>query len=557
MNEGPDRQWARNAQGKVQKLLAAMDVDRVVLVDDSVDVLNETQVRLAKLHKVGTRHWDRKSDYDVFFSEAWQASTPAERRLTQDAAVKKAPEMASAEIDVMRALFADVQWLAISPASWSEDPSVCLGEAGPGKSLVFFDRNLGNEGGPDGGAALLGEYLRSNESAAAVLLTSTIDAEHELEIPEDVTKAAGLSASEILIASKEHLTRDRSMEFVDFVRMSLTLESLQTIRGRVKDALELAHAEAIEKLVELHPRLIEDIVIRASRREGIWEVDTYLRIFEIFQRRALHEAATVQRDPKLMQAIADARRSAAIVHMDHDPSKQVVTELMAAENFASGELVNKAGLPLENGDLFEIDGKLFVLAVQACDLMFRDAGGGSRKQMVVARLLSLRWAVDGNPLQRGMELPPGLALVMNSSREKDEPDGAYVVDFALTRHLSLEVLDLCSFDPEGRARLDSRATEPPIPALVPGQHARFQSLFGKVAKSSRSKIRAPRSGRIYIDTQGDIPLKPRWSANNRVLRFDVRRIARLDTLHSAELLGTFAYDASRPVDLPPLDAVAT
>jgi hypothetical protein len=532
-----------------------MDVDRVVLVDDSVSVVSEPQVKLAKLHKVGATQWDRQGDYDDFFSASWQAASPLERRAAQDAAVKKSPELASSDIDVMRALFADAQWLAISPASWSEDPSACFGEAGPERSLVFFDRNLGSEGGPDGGAALLGAYLRSDRSGAAVLLTSTIDAGNELEIPDDVTKAADLPASEILIASKEHLTRDRCMEFVDFVRMGLTLESLRTIRGRVRDALEIAHTEAIKDLVDLNPRLIEDIVIRASRREGIWEVDTYLRIFEIFQRRALHEAATVQRDPKLIRAIADARRSAAIVHIDHDPSKQVVTELMAAENYTSGELVNKAGLPIENGDLFEIDGDFYILAVQACDLMFRDQGG-SRKQMVLARLLSVRWADDGQARERGMQLPPGLAMAMNSNLERDEPDGAYVVDFALTRHLSLEVLDLCSFDPSGRSRLDIRSEQPLIPPLVPGQHSRFKLLFDKAAKSSRSKIRTPRRGRLYLDTQGDIPLKPKWSAKNLVLQFDVRRIARLDTLHSTELLGTFAQDAARPVDLPPLDAVA-
>jgi hypothetical protein len=228
---------------------------------------------------------------------------------------------------------------------------------------------------------------------------------------------------------------------------------------------------------------------------------------------------------------------------------------MAAENFTSGELVNKAGLPLENGDLFEVEGDLYILAVQACDLMFRDGGGGSRKKMVLARLLPVDWAPDGQARQRGIELPPGLAMVMNATLEKDEPDGAYVVDFALTRHLSLEVLDLCSFDPTGRARLDCRVEEPPIPPLVPGQQARFQHLYEKAAKSSRSKTRSPRNGRLYVDTQGDIRLKPHWSSGNQILRFDVRRIARLDALHSAELLGSFAYDAARPVDLPPLDSL--
>ncbi len=418
MTEGAERKWARDAQGKVNKLLGEMDVKRVVLVDDGAYQVSGALVKASKPHKLGEAQWDRKGKYDDFFATTWEACTPAQRRMAQDAALKKAPEFATAEIDVMRVLFADVQWLTVSPLLWDEDPAFCLAEAGAAKSLVFFDRNLGNEGGPNGGAELLGNYLRSDNDARAVLLTSTIEAENELEIPGDVENAASLSAAQILIASKEHLTQERSMEFVDFVRMSLTLENLQTIRDQVERALQVAHAEAVEKLVNLHPRLIEDIVIRASRREGIWEVDTYLRIFEIYQRQALHQAATVQHDRRLLEAIADARRSAAIIHLDHEPSKQVVTELMAAENYASGALINKAGLPLENGDVFKVGTAFFVLAIQSCDIAFRDDGRGIRADTNYARLLPLAAIGDPEetPGKRQQQLPLGFAQLINDQR---------------------------------------------------------------------------------------------------------------------------------------------
>jgi hypothetical protein len=553
MSEAAEHDWAREAQGKVKKLLDEMGVKRVVLVDDGAYQVSKSLVELAQPYKLGEATWDRKGDYEPFFAGAWGACTPAQRRVAQDAAVKKAPELASADIDVMRVLFSGAQWLTASPQQWVEDPAACLSDAGPAGSLVFFDRNLGSEGGPDGGAALLGDYRRSDDSARAVLLTSTIEAEDELEIPGAVVSAAGLSSAEILIASKEHLTREHSMAFVDFVRMSLTLENLETIRDQVKEALQVAHTEAVSKLVSLHPRLIEDIVIRASRREGIWEVDTYLRIFEIYQRQALHEAATVQHDKRLLKAIADARRSAAIVHIDHEPSKQVVTELMAAENYASGELINKAGLPLENGDVFKSAGKYYVLAIQPCDIAFRDDARGIRADTKFARLLPVTPMQEPSkePSKRQQKLPLGFAqLIGDGEATAANP---YFVSLSQARHLSLEILDLCTFDAGGRARMDIRNPLPLVPLLTPGQTKRYGELHKKVAASSESKLDSEGPPIMHLNVEGDLPPSPHWHSQAQILRFDFQRVGRLAAEYSAQMLTSFSRDASRAAYAPSLE----
>jgi len=553
MSEAAEHDWAREAQGKVKKLLDEMGVKRVVLVDDGAYDSSKALVKLAQPHKLGEAQWDREGDYEAFFAGAWAACTPAQRRAAQDAAVKKAPELATADIDVMRVLFSDTQWITASPLHWEDDLAACLGEAGPAGSLVFFDRSLGDEGGPDGGADLLGDYLRSDDSARAVLLTSTIEAENELEIPGAVVTAAGLSAAEILIASKEHLTREDSMAFVDFVRMSLTLENLETIRDQVEKALQVAHAEAVDQLVSLHPRLIEDIVIRASRREGIWEVDTYLRIFEIYQRQALHRAATVQHDKRLLKAIADARRSAAIVHVDHEPSKQVVTELMAAENYSSGELINRAGLPLENGDVFKSGGKYYVLAIQPCDIAFRDDARGIRADTRFARLLpvSLMQEPGKLPSKRQQKLALGFAQLIGD--EAATAANSYFVSLSQARYLSLEILDLCTFDAGGWARMDIRNPLPLMPLLTPGQTKRYGELHKKVADSSKSKLGSDRRPIMHLNVEGDLPPYPHWHSKAQILRFDFQRVGRIAPEYSAQLLTSFSRDASRAAYAPSLE----
>jgi hypothetical protein len=450
----------------------------------------------------------------------------------------------------MRAIFGDVKWNAIDPDVWRAEPVVDEDEVA--QTLVFFDLDLGSKGGPYGGAELLRRYLDGSPDSQGVLLTSTVRAEEELDIPEPVAEAVGRQPGEVMLASKDHLTPERSAEFPDLVRRSLTFESLRTMRTQVVNSLQHGYDEALQRFEQLPLRAIEDIVVRASRREGVWEVDTYLRIFGILHREALYERVRGSGDAKLREAIAVARRVAQIVpHANYEPSKELVTELMASENYAAGSLINQAGLPIENGDVFDVDGDKYVLVMQACDLMFRDDGSGTRDDIVLARMLPIRWDSKGEPRQRGMRLPAGLSAAADPATARSEATGAYLVDFPAVRHLSLELLDLCSFDPQGRARIDTRQKSAPIPSLVPGQHERFADLAAKALKSARSQRAGGTS--IYLNTEGDLHSSRRWTSGTSILSFTLRRIARLGDLHSTELLNAFAQDASRPADLPPLD----
>ncbi len=551
MNGTAAADWPVAAKEFIGPLLKELAVTRVVLVDDEVGKVTPGVVKQAEVPQLGDVKWDRKKeDYEAFFEREWGGLDGAQQRLAQDRAIKKRPDLVAGEIDVMRAIFGDVKWSAVDPEVWRAES--VLGDDEIGQTLVFFDLDLGAKGGPQGGAELLRAHLDGSTDARGVLLTSTVRADEELEIPESVAQAVGRPAGEVLLASKDHLTRERSAEFPDLVRRSLTFESLRTMRTQVVAALQHAYGKALQRFEDLPLRAVEDIVVRASRSEGVWEVDTYLRIFAILHREALYQRVRGPGDTKLREAIAVARRVAQIVpHANYQPSEELVTGLMASENYAAGSLINEAGLPVENGDIFDVDGQEYIVIMQACDLMFRDDGSGVRDQIMLARILPVGWDPEGNARRRGAPLPPGLSAAVDPATARSEATGAYVVDFPAVRHLSLELLDLCSFDPRGRARMDIREKEAPIPPLVPGQHERFDDLAAKALRSARSK----RVGgtRIYLNTDGDLSVSPRWASNASILNFRLRRIARLGELHATELLNAFAQDASRPADLPPLD----
>jgi hypothetical protein len=541
-------EWAIRAQAALGSLLGDLGVTKVVFVDDQAYESEKVLVKQTQIPKLGAVIWDKIGEYADFVDAEWDGLDARARRDAHDRAIRKNPGLATRDLDVLGVLFPSTKFIAVDPQAWRDEGDELVPVAEVGETLVFFDLDLGVQGGPRGGAELLARYLDSYGEGKAVLLTREIPAEAELDVPPDLAQQLDRPEWEILIASKEHLTQDRVLEFVDYLRLSLTAPSLKAIRLGVRTALEGAHSTAVEQFNKMPLHAVQDIVVRTSRTEGIWEIDTYLRVFQILLRRALHGKVSENDNAELRAAISDARKAAELPAGDPAWSSKTIAELMAAENYSTGKVINEAGLPLENGDIFEIDGELLILAMQPCDLAFRDDGSGARKETRLARLLQIEQSEDWprNPAK----LPKGLyAATLGSSHGLEDP--GCVAKLKPIRHLSLELLDLCCFDADGKAQLDLDRTPPP--ALVPGQAERYQELRKLVVSSSLSRRSSKAGGRIFLDTNGDVSVKSRWTPGARRIRFSVRRVARLSAPHSAQLLTAFAHDVSRAAYDPPLN----
>jgi hypothetical protein len=541
-------EWATQAQTALTSLLNDLGVTSVIFVDDQAYESQKAVVQQVEIHKLGTATWDRKGVYSVFVDEVWDGLDLRQRREAHERAIRKDPSLAIRDLDVLPVLFPSTKFQAIDPEQWREEGDEMVSKAGVDETLVFFDLDLGSQGGPGGGADLLARYLDTHDQGRAVLLTREIPPEDELDVPPDLSQRLNRPDWEILIASKEHLRQETVVEFVDYLRLSLTAPSLKAIRSGVRTALEGAHAAAIEEFKKMPLRAVQDIVVRTSRTEGIWEIDTYLRVFQILLRRALHGKVSENDGAELREAISDARKAAELPVGDPEGSSKTIAELMAAEHYSAGDVVNEAGLPLENGDIFDIEDQLFILVMQPCDLAYRDDDSGARNETQMARLLLLEQSDQWR--RSPATLPKGLRAAIQGLEHGLEDPG-FIAKLKPVRHLSLELLDLCCFDPEGKARLDLDRSPPP--ALVPGQLKRYQELRKLVESSSRSRQRSKHAGRVFLDTNGDLSVKPRWNLKSRKIRFDVRRVARLSAPYSAQLLTAFAHDVSRAAYDPPLN----
>ena len=118
------------------------------------------------------------------------------------------------------------------------------------------------------------------------------------------------------------------------------------------------------------------IVFGSSRREGVWEPDTLLRVFGILMRREAR--SQLYQDADISTAVAEARRISAIPEdvaaaLDEESASPEVLRIQRFESYESDDELNQFHVPIELGDIFERDsnGQRYILLVQPCDLMVR------------------------------------------------------------------------------------------------------------------------------------------------------------------------------------------
>jgi hypothetical protein len=398
----------------------------------------------------------------------------------------------------------------------------------------LFDRFIG--GDPEVGEGMLKDFLTEQPSAHAAMISSKTSREEELERQIKVAEAIGVRTEKVLLASKDHLTADEAGKFADFLRHAANARHLRAIRDAVVKLAKDGQKAAIAKIEEMSLRVLEDIVLRSSRTEGAYEVDTMLRALNIEVTAAVRAELVPGKSEELRGQIRAARQLAEASFLDDKASHDKAEELLAQERYETAETVNAGGLPVANGDVFKINGKAFVLFEPPCDMVMRDTVSSSRDHKH-AKLVVL----ERPGRQRVWALPRYAPFGLGDELE---------ANFAETLHLPLRILDLCSFNADGGARIDLDASEPEVEPLTPGLVRRYQQLTEMATELLKTVELAENpavKARLLLvdDLQGE--------AEGRRIKWPVQRLGRLARPVAAAGLAAESTDASRPANLHDLD----
>ena len=568
MAETPPPNDLEQARTAALRLLKKLGIKKTVVVDDQA-VPGPENLLAAFGSSREKAPLPKETAWEELDDEAWRQQArnyfedldSAQKRNLNRRALKKlgARQGGKTGLDLLQQLLGVDETLMLLPAEWqAKKAALTAAEGAPENLLVLFDRNFG-AGNPNGGVSLLEVYLTEQPGARAALLTDTITPDQELSEVERITSNAPEIRQRTLLASKENLTPTGALEFLNVMRLTANVPTLIEVQQRFLDAMDEHHAVAKEQFAQLQPRVLEDIVFRSSHFEGAWEFDTLLRLITLFQEQAMRKGLLDESSAEDIPALlAKTRALIDPIYPDYAPSISAARKIMAAERWTPSGYINQLGLPLANGDIFEIGDKYYILMCQPCDLVLR--ADGRRKACSTVTLLQLKERVaspDGvtpelSNQRRYHDLPLGL--------EYEPPEG-FAVIFAPWYDVNVTVLDLCTFRGDGMATMDLASDEENIPAaLTVGVSARYKAVRKIVSRRLKlaaacSKLDAPREVRrdLLRADHADLLLPDLTRLTDDRLVYKCQRTGRLSPPFADAALTALASERAREAHEHDLD----
>lgn len=491
------------------RLLRSIGVSRIVVVDDEYRrgdveeliglcaVLPADQAgELPLLHGI-----DFRADYDIWsgrLREKWPKldedgqdtvlksarAMEAEMPRTEDGgdvigtANGRVDTEASGTVDAILSGLEGCELVRLSLSQWRVQKDDILGDDRAQATVFLFDRDFTREGGTDSEGIELIRYVQNARVGYCGMLSHTVPREGEHTVWRELTEEYGLARNTFVVIAKERLTGEPK-DYWAFLRM-LRFVGLSGRYAKVLSGtwavLEESMAKAKTAVEWLPLSDFDTIVFGSSRREGVWEPDTLLRVFGILMRQDVQRR--LRQDAKLAADVSEARRISTLSEALADAlgAEEVSEEakrMQRREMYEAANDVNRCHIPLGNGDIFRADGseKQYVLLEQPCDLMVRPNG---------KRIYDWKCGRTGTFVQIVVDVKKRKESWEELRLYEVEAGKRTFVDFARVHQVLLAVLDLCVFQEDGMARIEAEVACPEL-VIQPWKkrHSRLAKLFGR------------------------------------------------------------------------------
>jgi hypothetical protein len=539
------------SDAELPKLLGLLGLARVIVIDDDFTPPAAVMEAFPPKHAPavdGLPPLPSGGDFDEHVVEHWDQVPIAEKIRVKKLALKiKDFTYPDDDPTGLRTLVGDLPFIGMTLFEWQAQEARIL--ASPSRALILFDVDFTRETGSSGNEEGLDPAARALDAEhdhIVGLLTGKPEIGGEEAAAADWAGRARVARADLVVVNKQLLdasAAERVGEAVEQLRQTLQASQLRQLRETVRTSLSDGIAEAVKIVEERAPSVIEDLVFRKSREGGEWEGDTWFRLygtlgFDKARRR-------VALDLQTRQAIRDVRN---LLHWRPQPedgsSAELAREVQNAECYDDADYLNGAGLPIANGDLFETKaGTAYILVGQPCDLMLRPDGRARNPQ--TATLLPIKPG-SGNVAgaSSAYRFPPGSPL----------GEGDWEVRFRPEHHVAFDVLDLVSFNTEGRAAFKApkgTAVEPLLPGLqrrhdaieatVEGLAPQLEQVTELLRSNHLNKLAASRLRHSILHSGG--PFRATLNGAPTPFAFDCRRVGRLSGTYADALLA--AHSAAR------------
>ncbi|GAA0317972.1 hypothetical protein GCM10009087_30450 [Sphingomonas oligophenolica] len=314
------------------------------------------------------------------------------------------------------------------------------------------------------GLDVLRTLWNEKSSGTAFILTHETDisgeAKSESELRSQLTDLGGLGVPLCVIA-KERLydnpeDADAMAEALRVgVKRAGLRKSVHDVLHEAQKTLHQAIDDAANNLLSVPPEQLESHVFERGYKEGVSELHVVERAITAHLGKSAREFFGT--DEKVLDNAKRLRALRGITLKPINMSPDVhLTAFREAEVWESDELLNRALTPIACGDVFEVDSdesataaskQKFVLLGQPCDISLRP--DEKKRAQDTAFLVPLKnKTVEGKPDPKAPLLP----FTLRGEQ--------WACDFRNASVVKLSILDLASFRPDGRVRVDDGHSAP-------------------------------------------------------------------------------------------------
>lgn len=433
-----------------------------------------------------------------------------------------------------------IKFLTLTPAEWQKEKDDILKSANQdNRILCLFDQEMK----PHLGIELLKNAIDTACDGAIIcaLLTHIIATNQELETWRSFAQEHDLPLSSFLILSKTRL--ENPEDFAEGVKITLLNQNCETLKNDVCNLLMQAQNVASNELKSINVYDFYYMVLESSATEGVWEVQTLLRLFNLFHEREAQRAAL--EDTKRMQLnvlIKKIRNINKIGLYEKSLLPEQTWKIRQKELYHKE--VNQLHLPLELGDIFETtSGKQYILVAQPCELMLRSNGVRDITEKVtllevVAKGRTYKWELPYFDVETGASAD---------------------ADFKSSICVNLDILDLAIFNKNGistyTAALQAHTLHTPLSnrlaKITERMEANLLEYKGLNAAVKKSNINASMKSQLtnaliekYFPEKTILPIE----IDDQSIKFGIKRIGRYCYPFSGRLLDEYGKFLTRPAD---------
>lgn len=458
-------------------------------------------------------------------------------------------------------------------AEWRKQKDGLIERAKVNRTLFLFDLNFQRErvGTQELGLELVKE-VRDDDHVIVAIVTESVQRSNEAHHWRRFSKETGVGQHRFVVLSKERLSAGSIDLFVDGLRRMALASYLNVVQKKCLEALGQAFESATIEIGGINVYDFDQALVRSSRIEGVWEADTFLRLFSASLRSNAHRF--LRSSEELHEAIDVLRRDFANPEDIEEPRE--TWKLQRQEIYEDAELINSHCLPVANGDIFKVGSRFYVLVAQPCDLMVRRNGRRAESETEdLAGMGTWLQITKVEPLERKKyeTLEEALKALEDQERQilrlqrrdavpfqmpyfnVEAPEEIWEVNVARVMPVWLAALDLCALDPSGVGRLQLKSSIPLPPHLLPSWTKRagmLHDLFRRryeLVPPTADKASRPRYVKALFPAaciQANVRACLQGSGDEVSLTYSIQRISRLASSRAAALLGRVAAYLSRP-----------